>query len=72
MERNCEYDSTAYAFATVDKGWSSSLGIWREAKNTLYYEVLNRAFDMAGSREHGDEPSSSTQGEEILVFLRDC
>jgi len=68
METSCEY--TEYAVA--DKGWSSSLGLGdglttpHRKKKTACYEMLCRTLNLAGSCEHGNEPSRSIKGGEFL------
>jgi hypothetical protein len=41
-------------------------------KKTARYEMLHRALELAGSCEHGNEPSGSIKGGEFLDKLSDC
>jgi hypothetical protein len=40
-------------------------------KERVRYEMLNSASNLAGSCEHGNEPSGSIKGEEFLDYLSD-
>jgi hypothetical protein len=56
---------------TADMGLSSSSGVRCELtaphrERSACYEMLHSTSDLAGSWEHGDEPSSSIKGGELL------
>jgi hypothetical protein len=57
---------------TADKGWSSSLGALGDRitsprrKKTPCYKMLHTASELAGTCEHGSEPSRSITGGEFL------
>jgi hypothetical protein len=57
---------------TDDKGWTPpAWGLGEELttphrKNPDCYEMLYRASELAGFREHGNEPSGSTEGREFF------
>jgi hypothetical protein len=62
---------------TVDKGWSSSLGLGEglmfiHCKEPPCCEMLSRASELvpvAGSCEHSNDPSVSIKGEESLDWV---
>jgi hypothetical protein len=41
-------------------------------KQLVYYEMLYRASELAGSCEHNNEPSGSIKGGELVDWLGDC
>jgi len=50
--------------------FTSSIGIGR-GTNTSYRKMLHNALELAGFREHGNEPSGYIKGEKFLDYLSD-